>query len=147
MIMKYYFIVFVSLLFLNNIQGQNYWQQKADYKISVDVNVKNNKYKGYQEIRYTNNSRDTLNKIFFHLYFNAFRPESDMAERLISADDSNKRFNVNLKNLKPEEQGYLEVSNIKQDNINLNSDVSDTILEIILANPLLPGETSLFTMC
>jgi hypothetical protein len=144
--MKYYFIVFVSLLFLNNIQGQNYWQQKADYKISVDVNVKNNKYRGYQEIRYTNNSRDTLNKIFFHLYFNAFRPESDMAERLISADDSNKRFNVNLKNLKPEEQGYLEVSNIKQDNFNLNSDVSDTILEIILANPLLPGETSLFTM-
>jgi hypothetical protein len=63
--MKYYFIVFVSLLFLNNIQGQNYWQQKADYKISVDVNVKNNKYRGYQEIRYTNNSRDTLNKIFF----------------------------------------------------------------------------------
>ena len=144
--MKYYFIVFVSFLFLNNIQGQNYWQQKADYKISVDVNVKNNKYRGYQEIRYTNNSRDTLNKIFFHLYFNAFRPESDMAERLISADDSNKRFNVNLKNLKPEEQGYLEVSNIKQDNFNLNSDVSDTILEIILANPLLPGETSLFTM-
>ena len=81
-------IALILCLFISNTaQTQNYWQQNADYKIKVDVNVKNNKYKGNQEILYTNNSRDTLNKIFFHLYFNAFKVGSDMAVRLENGDD------------------------------------------------------------
>ena len=69
----------LCLLLNNTAQTQNYWQQNADYKINVDVNAKNNTYKGNQEVIYKNNSRDTLNKIFFHLYFNAFKAGSDMA--------------------------------------------------------------------
>ena len=126
--------------------GQNYWQQEANYKIFVDINVKNNRYKGNQEIVYTNNSNDTLNKIFIHLYFNAFKASSDMAERLVSGDDINTRFDINLKELKPEEEGYLDVFNLKQDNTDVDSFVSDTILEVTLANPLVPGQSSIFSM-
>ena len=138
--------ILLFLLFTSYSFGQNYWQQEANYKIFVDINVKNNRYKGNQEIVYTNNSNDTLNKIFIHLYFNAFKASSDMAERLVSGDDINTRFDINLKELKPEEEGYLDVFNLKQDNTDVDSFVSDTILEVTLANPLVPGQSSIFSM-
>ena len=139
-------ILFLSLFFINSIQSQNYWQQEVDYKITVDINAKNNSYKGDQEIVYTNNSLDTLNKVFFHLYFNAFRKGSDMAVRLNNGDDTNTRFDVDISKLKPEEEGFLSVTNLKQDNVNVETYLSDTILEVTLASPLLPGSSSVFTM-
>ena len=138
--------ILLFLLLTSYSFGQNYWQQEANYKIFVDINVKNNRFKGNQEIVYTNNSNDTLNKIFIHLYFNAFKASSDMAERLVSGDDINTRFDINLKELKPEEEGYLDVFNLKQDNTDVDSFVSDTILEVTLANPLVPGQSSIFSM-
>ena len=138
--------LFSSLLFIDSIQSQNYWQQEVDYKILVDVNAKNNSYKGSQEIVYTNNSQDTLNKVFFHLYFNAFKKGSEMAIRLDNGDDANTRFHVDINKLEPEEEGFLNVSNLKQDNIKVETFLSDTILEVTLADPLLPGNSSVFTM-
>jgi len=141
-----YKFLFFALVFTLSINGQNSWQQNANYKIYIDVDVKKNTFKGSQEVLYTNNSPDTLNKVFFHLYFNAFRPESDMAERLNNGDDNNRRFDVNIKDLEPHEYGQLKVNNLKQDGLNIDSFVSDTILEVTLTNPILPGESSLFTM-
>ena len=141
-----YKFLFFALVFTLSINGQNSWQQNANYKIYIDVDVKKNTFKGSQEVLYTNNSPDTLNKVFFHLYFNAFRPESDMAERLNNGDDNNRRFDVNIKDLEPHEYGQLNVNNLKQDGLNIDSFVSDTILEVTLTNPILPGESSLFTM-
>ena len=141
-----YKFLFFTLVFTLSINGQNSWQQNANYKIYIDVDVKKNTFKGSQEVLYTNNSPDTLNKVFFHLYFNAFRPESDMAERLNNGDDNNRRFDVNIKDLEPHEYGQLKVNNLKQDGLNIDSFVSDTILEVTLTNPILPGESSLFTM-
>ena len=97
--MKNLIILISSLIFSSSVFAQNYWQQEADYNIFVDVNTKKDTYTGNQEIIYTNNSLDTLNKVFFHLYFNAFYPGSDMAERLDSGDDINTRFSVNINNL------------------------------------------------
>ena len=74
------------------MNSQNYWQQRADYKMSVKMDVKTFQYKGNQKINYTNNSPDTLNKVFFHLFFNAFQPGSEMAVRINSGADVNTRF-------------------------------------------------------
>ena len=144
--MKDRLILISYLIFTSSVFSQNYWQQEANYKIFVDVNTKKDTYIGNQEIIYTNNSLDTLNKVFFHLYFNAFYPGSDMAERLDSGDDINTRFSVNINRLNPGEEGFLKVSNLKQDDIEIESYVSDTILEVTLANPLLPGDSSVFSM-
>ena len=144
--MKDRLILISYLIFTSSVFSQNYWQQEANYKILVDVNTKKDTYIGNQEIIYTNNSLDTLNKVFFHLYFNAFYPGSDMAERLDSGDDINTRFSVNINKLNPGEEGFLKVSNLKQDDIEIESYVSDTILEVTLANPLLPGDSSVFSM-
>ena len=69
-----------------------------------------------------------------------------MAERLDSGDDINTRFSVNINKLTPDEVGFLKVSNLKQDNVEVESFVSDTILEVTLANPVLPGDSTIFTM-
>ena len=144
--MKKLFFTLLTLFLFDSVQSQNYWQQNADYTIFVDVNAKTNSYKGNQEIIYTNNSRDTLNKVFFHLYFNAFKVGSDMAVRLKNGDDINTRFDVDISKLTPEEEGFLKVNNLKQDNKSVETYVSDTILEVILVNPILPGNSSVFKM-
>src|SRR5690606_41201147 len=69
--------VFFSAFAQNN---NSYWQQEVDYKMNVQMDVKTFQYKGTQELKYTNNSPDTLNKVFYHLYFNAFQPGSERSE-------------------------------------------------------------------
>ena len=45
-------------------QSTSYWQQHVDYKMDVVMDVKNYQYKGTQELVYTNNSPDTLKRVF-----------------------------------------------------------------------------------
>lgn len=110
------------------------------------MDVSSFRYYGNQELRYTNNSPDSLKKVFFHLYFNAFQPGSEMAVRVKTAKDENTRFDFDIDDLDPSEVGYLKVSNLKQDGASLKHELSETILEVTLAKPLGPGQKTLFTM-
>jgi len=60
-----------GFLFLNVsltlAQSNRYWQQHVDYKMDVTMDVKTFQYKGKQELIYTNNSLDTLRRLFYHL--------------------------------------------------------------------------------
>ena len=49
--------------------------------MNVDVDVNLNRFTGTQKLVYTNNSPDILNKVFYHLYWNAFQPNSMMDAR------------------------------------------------------------------
>ena len=64
----------------------HYWQQHVDYTMAIDMDVKNYRYSGTQKLVYTNNSPDVLNRVFYHLYPNAFQPDSEMDARLKSID-------------------------------------------------------------
>ena len=136
-----------------------YWQQHVDYKMDVTMDVEKFQYSGTQELVYTNNSNDTLTKVFYHLYFNAFQPGSEMDARLLSISDPDKRMVKSFKGsdgiekkeskiseLKPNEIGYLKVNDLKQDGTLLKTKVVGTILEVELAKPLLPKSKSTFTM-
>ena len=123
-----------------------YWQQAVDYTIAVELNHENARFEGNQTLVYTNNSPETLHKVFFHQYFNAFQPGSEMAIRLKNGYDKNRRFSVDLDSLRLEQQGFLKVSNLKQDGVDLAVIDSETILEVRLAKPLQPGERTQFTM-
>src|SRR5690606_39490695 len=68
-------------------QRKGYWQQKVDYKMSVDVDEKTYRYDGNMTLKYTNNSGQSLSKVYFHLYFNAFQPGSMMDYRLAHLPD------------------------------------------------------------
>ena len=67
--MKKLFVLSLIIINIGNIvsQNTNYWQQKVDYKMEVSMDVKTYLYKGKQESVYTNNSNDTLKKVYYHL--------------------------------------------------------------------------------
>ena len=139
-----YIILFY--LFAGIDAHSQYWQQEIDYKIDVTFDNINNQYKGFQKIRYTNNSPETLRKVFFHLYFNAFKPGSEMAIRQDNSADKNTRFKIDIDSLDPKQQGFLKVHNLSQNGKLLKTINSETILEVELYEPLLPSETTEFSM-
>ncbi len=151
-----------SLIFwisaFTNAQNTAYWQQHVAYKMNVALDVKTYLYKGHQELVYTNNSPDTLKKVYYHLYNNAFQPNSEMDARLQSIKDPDKRMTTEvknglvstresrIKNLKPNEIGFLNVSNFKQDGQTVPIKTIETVLEVTLNKPLLPNSKTVFTL-
>lgn len=140
-------------------QNNTYWQQKVAYKMDVTMDVKNYQYKGKQELVYTNNSSDTLRRVFYHLYNNAFQPGSEMDIRIQNISDPDARMINKIKNidgsekkesriskLLPNEIGYLKISNFKQDGVIAKAIEVGTILEVTLAKPLLPNSKTTFTL-
>lgn len=136
----------------------SYWQQHVDYKMEVDMNVENYRYSGKQELVYTNNSPDTLNRVFYHLYFNAFQPGSEMNARLESIADPDGRMTMKkgtgddakivsrISELGPDQIGFLRVKSLKQDGKDLQFEEVGTVLEVALAKPILPGQKTTFNM-
>src|SRR5690606_7950459 len=118
------------------------WQQKVDYKINVEVDHETHKLKGVQQVVYTNNSNETLDKIYFHLYFNAFQPGSMMDIRSNTIMDPDKRVGDRISKLKPSEVGYMRVVSAMQGSKECGIKEDGTILEVELANPIRPGEST-----
>ena len=139
-------------------QSNGYWQQHVDYKMEVAMDVKTYLYQGKQELVYTNNSTDTLRRVFYHLYNNAFQPGSEMDMHLQTVKDPDGRMVTKTKvgdkeikesriaKLQPNEIGYLHVSNFKQDGVTAVAKEVETILEVTLAKPILPGKSTTFTL-
>jgi hypothetical protein len=152
------FSFFSVLGFSQNNPNPGYWQQHVDYKMEVDMNVKDFQYKGKQELAYTNNSSDTLRKVFYHLYPNAFQPGSEMDARLQAIADPDKRMVKTFKQadkevkesristLKPNEIGFLKINNFKQNGVDAQTRVVGTVLEVTLNQPILPKQTVNFTL-
>ncbi len=158
--MKKIVFLFLVLVCFQNVNAQNagYWQQKADYKMAVEMDTKNYQYKGKQELVYSNNSQDTLKKVFYHLYFNAFQPGSEMDARLQNiADPDGRMVNKIMSNgkevkesriskLQPNEIGFLKITNFKQDGLEATIKEVGTILEVTLAKPILPNASTTLTL-
>lgn len=133
-----------------------YWQQHVDYKMEVQMVVESFQYTGTQHLLYTNNSKDTLNKVYFHLYNNAFQPGSEMDIRLQHVHDPDDRMVHVIKNgeqeekiskiktLKPDEIGYLKIPFILQGKDTLKTKLSGTVLEVDLKTPIQPNTTTVF---
>ena len=154
-------LVALTLICTGLATAQNnttYWQQEVDYQMDVDVNVDNFKYTGTQELKYTNNSPDTLNRVFYHLYFNAFQPESEMNARLTSIQDpdgrmvnnlgtrENPEYESRISKLSEDEIGFLHATSLKQDGSDVMMNEVGTVLVVDLNKPLLPGQSTTFNM-
>jgi len=151
-------VISASGLFAQKNPNPGYWQQHVDYKMEVAMDVKTYRYTGKQELAYTNNSPDTLRRVFYHLYNNAFQPGSEMDGRLQAIADPDGRMvksfktgektvkESRIKSLKPDEIGYLNIKNLKQDGLAVTSRVAGTILEVDLTKPILPGQTVNFSL-
>ena len=122
------------------------WQQRVAYKMAIDFNVKNHRFSGAQELLYFNNSPDTLDKAFYHLYFNAFQPNSMMDVRSRTIADPDPRVGSRIFNLKEDEIGYQKILSLRMDGQPVDFEVVGTILEVHLNQPILPGSQALFEM-
>lgn len=139
-------LVLTLIGFLSTSISAQYWQQEVDYTMTVRLDTETAIYTGTQKLIYTNNSPETLKKIFYHLYFNAFQQGSDMAIRLKNGGDKNRRFKINLDSLSANQSGYLKVSNLKQNGKPVQTKDSETILEVTLNEPLASGESTVLEL-
>ena len=138
-------IIFALVLFQLSF-SQDYWQQHVDYEMNISVDVSDFTYDGDQSIVYTNNSNDTINKVYYHLFFNAFKPNSQMDIRSRTIRDPDGRVGSRIVALEEKDYGDISVSTLKQDGKDVYFEVNETILLARLNKPLLPGKKTKLEM-
>lgn len=159
--MKKIFVYFFSFVpFINSYSQPDRWQQRINYSIDVKMDVVTNRFTGIEKIDYSNNSPDTLQRVFFHTYWNAFQPNSSMDVRsrelgnivLRKGKDGNDirdwdpRVKDRILRLKPDEIGYQQVSYVQVSGKAQTLKEHETILEVLLDKPLLPNSKTSFTV-
>jgi len=87
-----------------------------------------------------------LNRVFYHLFFNAFQPGSEMDVRSRTIKDPDSRVGDRISKLTEAEQGFLKVNTLTQDEETLSFETVGTVLEVELSKPILPGEKTTFKM-
>jgi hypothetical protein len=125
------------------------WQQRVKYDMDIDMNVSTNRFTGKQHLEYSNHSPDTLRKVFYHLYWNAFQPNSMMDTRsralgqisIGGKPDWDKRIEDRILHLTPEEIGYQKILSLKMNGVPQQFKTEETILEVDLSKPILPHTT------
>lgn len=135
------------------------WQQRVKYVMDVDLNVQTNRLKGKQKLEYWNNSPDTLYRVFYHLYWNAFQPNSmmDMRSRELGRvefrsagnqviKDWDSRVTDRIQHLAPDEIGYQKILSLKMNGADQVFKVQETILEVTLSRPIAPRSRVVFDM-
>lgn len=146
---RHFYLSLLIGFFITSLTAQNntsYWQQEANYEMDIDIDVKKYQYQGKQKLSYTNHSPDTLHRVFYHLYFNAFQPGSEMDVRSRTIADPDPRVGNRISKLKEDEIGYLKVETLKQNGKKIKYEVVGTVLEVELHQAILPGEEVVFDM-
>lgn len=141
--LRFFFFSALASASLLTAQESGQWQQHVDYNMDVDMDVKTYQYTGTQKLVYTNNSPDELGRVFYHLYYNAFQPGSEMDIRLQNIKDPDNRMmeggKSRISTLSESEIGYLHAETLTQDGQSVSFKEEGTILVVNLAKPIPPG--------
>ncbi len=136
--MKKLLLLASILLFTQLVFCQQYWQQKTDYKITVSLNDVDNSITGFEQIDYYNNSPDTLNFIWIHLWPNAYKNDrTAFSDQLLENGRTDFYFSPENK------KGYINRLSFKTDNVNAITEdhpQHQDIVKLLLAQPLAPGK-------
>ena len=130
------------------------WQQAVKYTMNIDMDVSSNRFTGKQKLEYSNNSPEALNRVFYHLYFNAFQPGSGMDIRsqelgkvLVNGRaDWDGRVRDRISKLKDNEIGYQKIISLKMNGIPQPFKYHETILEVNLTKPIAAKSKVVFDM-
>jgi len=128
--------------------GAAYWQQRADYVISVELDDEERSITGSETVTYHNESPDTLRYLWVQLDQNIFRADSDSA--LTSGTSRLDSMSYNrLRSLleRPEFDGGMKVSSVTDAGGNpLDHTIVKTMMRIDLPEPLRTGESVTFSI-
>jgi len=128
--------------------GYKYWQQKADYKMSITLDDNKQTLKGYQTITYTNNSPDELVYLWVQLdqniqEKNSYRNQS--APSSIREKQSFNSYNWFFGNY--DYDGGFKIEEVSDKNKQaLPYIINNTMMRIDLPQALKPGESYEFNI-
>lgn len=148
---KSFIILFAFVISQFQAQQNAYYQQAAQYKMDIDVNAEQFTYKGNQTLNYSNNSPDELNVVYFHLYWNAFKPNSMMDQRVASqgknGDSRLQKDGISrLASIPKNEEGAQNIHWIKQNGKELKFEIQETVMKVYLNESIKPNSKTTFTM-
>ena len=138
----------------NGAPGSKYWQQRVDYSIKAILDTAAKRLTGTMAIRYTNNSSDTLTRVWMQLDQNLFKPGS--VGSLLNAGES--RFGgggfqggFEIPWIVQSQTGMRAAKPLKASTAvglqqKLRTRVDDTMMEVYLTTPLAPGATTQFDL-
>jgi len=139
--MKGFFALFALMMTEFVFAQDDYWQQHLDYTINVSLNDKANTLKGNCTIVYQNNSPETLNFIWFHIWPNAYRNDSTALFQQLKNDPTSQ-----------EDLTKITKGNISGLHFKVNGKPAKTaphanpqyidVLKVLLPKPLRPGEST-----
>ena len=126
--------------------GHQYWQQKADYKIQLELDDKSQKITGEETITYQNNSPDNLEYLWLQLDQNMRAQDSDTHK--IATSSIGERMSLRgLDRLEPTFDGGFKIDHVKNaDGSTLSHTINKTMMRINLDQPLKSGESYTFNI-
>ncbi len=104
-----------------------YWQQDVAYKIKATIDEKLDIIDGIETLIYTNNSPNTLDFVFFHLYQNAFQPGSYLDNLT-----KNNKVKTQWGSYEVQKLGTV-ISSLKQNRQQLKTEMDNTILKSVFS--------------
>ncbi len=128
--------------------GRAYWQQRADYQISVELDDANQRLTGSETITYFNQSPDTLPYLWVQLDQNIFQKDSDA--RLTQTTNGLERVPLNqIENMlaaRDFDGGYRITAVRDAKGAPLRHTIVRTMMRIDLPQPLAPGASTSFSV-
>ena len=124
----------------NKTPNKDYWQQDVSYKINAYVDEKTDIISAEEVLTYFNNSPDKLDYVYFHLYQNAFQPDSYLSELQKQNGNSPKYGKYEAQKL------GTEIEKISSEGVDLKTELDNTILKVFLTESLMPGESVTFNI-
>ena len=122
------------------------WQQAVSYDMEVTLDTASHQYQGVAKVTYKNNSPETLDKVFWHLFFNAFQPGSMMDVRSRTIEDPDRRVGSRIVELPEEEWGWIHMERVKAFGQDADFEEDGTILVVELPKALRPGKSVIFEL-
>ena len=131
----------LGLVCLSNLaiaQTKDTWQQEVNYTLKVTLDDQSHMLRGSEEFVYTNNSPNTLEFIYIHLWPNAYKNKNTALARQLMMSGKDYLFRND-----PEYQGFIDSLNFEVGGISaqLTYDAKHIdIAKLTLPKPLAPGE-------
>ena len=126
--------------------GHEYYQQKADYQINVELDEEKNILEGNEIITYTNNSPDVLNYLWVQLDQNV-RAKNSHGQLTTTNSMNNKMSFRNIKRMhdKMNFDGGFKLEEVRDSyNNQLTYIINETMMRIELSKPLRQGQSFSF---
>lgn len=131
----------LGMVCLSNLaiaQTKGTWQQEVNYTLKVTLDDQSHMLRGSEEFVYTNNSPNTLEFIYIHLWPNAYKNKHTALARQLMMSGKDYLFRND-----PEYQGFIDSLNFEVGGISahLTYDAKHIdIAKLTLPKPLAPGE-------